>query len=257
MDPIEKTELPKEKPQVSVAPPVEPPRSRRTLKWLARTGGSFTAEYSLFLIMLGVSLSNLVWLVYMFFGLVVDAIMGAGVASFIPAHLFALWLFISSLISLPLAYVLWRRVHGGLTADYNGELPKGAARGFRTVWLIMSVLSITGLLMAALYAPLAAALSGGLGTVLLSVTLPSLINVAITGAGVYLVTYGMRNVRRSHLLLAIVALVLVTLFAVNYVWASNTRHSTPSYTRPAETYDPYQGVYDDTYYNYTPPSDYR
>lgn len=264
MEPSEKPFEPQKTKQVNAAPPAEPRGPSRLKSLLARTGSSFTAEYSIFLIALGVSLSNLAWLVYIFFGLIVDAMNGGGMGSFIPTHMAALWLLISSAVTVPLAYVLWSRVQGELAANNEkGDLPKGAAKGFRTFWLILSGLSIAGLVMVALYAPIAAALVGGQGAqMLLSVTLPSLINVAITGAGVYLVTRTVQQGRAARMLVAIVAALTVVLFITDYVWASNTKtttpsRTTPSYTRPSSDYDAYDDIYDDPYYDYTPPSEYR
>jgi hypothetical protein len=264
MEPAEKSsesQKPKQS-QVSAVPPVEPNRPSRLKNWLSRTGSSFTAEYSIFLIVLGVSLSNLVWLVYLFFGLIVDAMNGGAMSSFVPTHMFALWLLISSAVTLSLTYILWCRIQGELATnqDYKGDLPNGAAKGFRTFWIILSVLGMAGLGMAAVYAPLAAALSGGLGAqMLLSVTVPSLINVAISGVGIYLVTRGVHQRKRSHLLLIIVAALTAVLFITDYLWASNAKPSrtTPSYTRPSSDYDAYDDIYDDPYTDYMPPSDYR
>jgi len=262
MEQVEKSfEQPKQ-PRVSVAPPVEPNQPSRLKSWLAHTGSSFTAEYSIFLIVLGVSLSNFVWLVYIFFGLIVDAMNGGGMSSFVPTQMFVLWLMISSAVSLPLTYILWCRIQGELATnqDYKGDLPKGAAKGFRTFWIILSVLGMAGLTMAAIYAPLAAALSGGPGAqMLLSVTVPSLINVAISGVGIYLVTRAVHHRKRARLLLGIVAVLTVALFITDYVWASTApSHSTPSYNRPSSIdYDAYDDTYDSPYYDDALPSDYR
>ena len=249
----------------SVAPPVAAPhKPNRFSGMLARTSSAFTAEYSIFLIALGVTLSNLAGFVYVLFSLVVDAIHGGASGSMVATNMFTLWLLISSAIMLPLAVVLWTRTQGELAAndDYKGELPKGAAKGFRTFWIILAALGMAGLLMAAIYAPIAAAVGGGSATdVLLSVTVPSLINVAISGAGIYLVTRGLHERKKSRLIVWTVAGLTAVLFIATYVWASNMKTTTPSrntpYTSPYNDYDPYDDLYDDPYYRYNSPSDYR
>jgi len=176
-----------------------------------------------------------------------------------------LWLGVTALVTLPLTYVLWRRVQGELAAnqDYKGELPKGAAKGFRTFWMILNLLGMIGLVIAAVYAPLAAVVGGGFSPqLLLSVTVPALINAVISGAGLYLVTRSADRRKGPSIVLAIIVVLTAGLFIADYLWSSNIKTTTPSYTSPgytspSDTYDPYSNVYDDSYYDYSTPSTYR
>lgn len=264
MDPAEKPEKIEEKRTVT-APPVAVERKPGSFKKMfARTSSAFTAEYVVFLIALGIALSNLSVLIYIFFGLIVDAMNGGVVHAYMPSHLFTLWLMVSSLVALPIAVCLWRRVQGELTlnADYKGELPRGAAKGFRTFWMVLNALGIVGLLMAAIYAPLVALIAGvGGAQALLSVTLPSLVGIGINVLGLHLVTRGTGDGRKTRLLLWVVAGLTTLLFAVNYLWASNLHENadvrtTRPYSQPSDNYDVYDDLYDDTYYDYDT-SDYR
>jgi len=233
---------------------------------LSRTSSAFTAEYSLFLIALGITLSNLAGLVYVFFGLVVSTINGGAVSSLMPTSMFVLWLIVSSAVAVPLALALWSRVQGELANnnEYKGELPKGAAKGFRTFWMIVSGLSILGLVMAALYAPIAAWVNGvNGGMLLLSVTLPSLINVAILASGIYLVTRGVHQRGKARMLVWIVVALTTVLFVADYAWSVNMKTVTPSYTprttvpsypSPSTDYDPYSDIYEDSYNDYSDPN---
>jgi hypothetical protein len=247
MDP---TTAPVEHNNAGATPPRVIQRSNLFAGRFTRTSESFTAEYVVFLVALGVVLSNLAWLVYVFFGLIVDAMHGGGVSSYVAANMFVLWLAVSSAITLPVTVALWSRVQGELAAnpDYKGELPKGAARGFRTFWITLSALGMIGMLLAAMYAPLAA-LVGGVGGVeaLLAVTLPSLINIVILTTGLYIVTRRVDQRSKVSLLLWIVAALTVVLFATDFLWASNAKKA----DAPSQT--TYPSTYDDTYYDYSSP----
>lgn len=242
----------------SALPPQVASRSHSFAGMLSRTSEAFTAEYVVFLIALGIVLSNLAWLVYVFFGLIVDTMHGGAVSSYISANLFVLWLAVSSVITIPIASMLWSRVQGELAAndEYKGTLPLGAARGFRTFWIVLSVLGMIGMLMAAVYAPAAALVSGTFAAeVLLAVTLPSLINIAILATGIYLVTRRIDERRKARLIVWAVVCLTVILFATDFIWASNVKPlETPSRTYPSIYEDPYQNIYDDTYYDYSDPS---
>jgi hypothetical protein len=223
---------------------------------LSRTSEAFTAEYVVFLIALGVVLSNLAWLVYVFFGLIVDTMHGGAVSSYIEANMFVLWLAVSSVITVPVAGTLWSRVQGELAtnSEYKGQLPKGAARGFRTFWITLNALGMIGMVMAAVYAPFAALVAGAGGVeALLAVTIPSLINVAILGAGLYMATRRVDERNKARLLLWVIAGLTVVLFATDFLWASNTKKAERT-TYPSIYEDPYQNMYDDTYYDYSNPS---
>lgn len=246
-------------PPVAAPPVVSHTKSRFMQHHLHRATFGLTAEYSVFLIALGLVLSNLVALMYMFFGLITATALQGGASALAGSHLFALWLFISSIVALPTALVLWSRIKGELAAENtDGDLPKGAAKGFRTFWLVVTILTIIGLKMAAVYAPVAAAVSGGpVGDMLLSVTLPSLINAAILAAGAYMVTRRVPQHGKNSLLMWVLAALTVVLFVVDYAWASTikpaaTNSNTPSYNQ--EDYeDLYRDLYDDTYYDYSDP----
>lgn len=264
MDPaVTPDDEPDQKKTVVATPPVVAASKTVSFKnWFARTSSAFTAEYVIFLIALGVVLSNLTALVFIFFGLIVDSMSGGYVNAYVPTYLFTLWLMISSLVTLPVAAGLWRRVQGELTLnkDYKGELPKGAAKGFRTFWVVLSGLGIVGMLMAALYAPIVAAISGvGVVQALLSVTLPSLVGVGISVLGLYLVTRGTSDGRKVRMWFWVIAGLITLLFAVNYLWGSGLHQNadgrtTRPYT-PSTNYDVYDDLYDDTYYDYN--TDYR
>jgi hypothetical protein len=238
-------------------PPKEPLKAKKG-SMFSRTGSAFTAEYSLFLIALGVSLSNLAGLVYVFFSLIVNATNGGGTVSFMSS-MFTLWLLVSSAVTLPLAFVLWARTQGEIASnhEYKGELPKGGAKGFRTFWIILSGLSVIGLTIAALYAPIAALAAGANGTpLLLSVSAPSVITAAILLCGICIVTRSASQRRKSRVLLWCLVALTAVLFAVNYTWASSLRAQAETrYPRPSmNNYNPYDDVYDDTYYNYSDPN---
>ena len=233
------------------------PQNSKIKTFLARTSSAFVAEYSLLLITLGLALSNLSWLVYTFFGLVVTQMHAGSMApSYVSTKLFALWLLISSVVVLPIVFVLWRRTQGELAEnkELKGEL-RGGARGFRTFWLVLSGLGMLRMLMAALFAPIAAFVEGaGFAEMLLGVTLPSLINIGVMGIGVYLVTRQTNQPGKSPLLLGVVAGLTVILFIASFVWSMNlkTSESYPRpYRAPAPSADPYQDIYDPYYdYNY-------
>jgi hypothetical protein len=250
-----------QQPQFTAAPPVVSSRSGMMKGMFSRTSGAFTAEYSVFLIALGVVLSNLAGLIYIFFGLIVDSMNGGATSSLLPTSMFALWLIVSSAVAAPIAVALWSRIQGELTNndEFKGDLPKGAAKGFRTFWIILSALSIVGLLMAAIYAPIAAAVSNtNPGMMLVAVTLPSLINAAVLATGVYLVTRPLHQRGKARLLVWIVVALTAVLFIVDYAWASNMKTQTPSRTPrttvPSNDYDAYDDLYDDTYYDYSNPN---
>lgn len=249
----------------TIAPPAPAvSKSVSFKKWFVRTSSVFTAEYVIFLIAFGVALSNLTALVYIFFGLVVDAMSGGILHAYFPTHLFTLWLMVSSLVALPVTACLWRRVQGELVLnkDFKGELPKGAAKGFRTFWIVLSGLGIIGMLMAALYAPIVAVIGGvGVTQAFLSVTLPSLVGIAISMLGLYVATRGTGEGKKVRMLLWVVAGLTVLLFTVNYLWGSSLHENadtrTRPYSSPTDNYDVYDDLYDDTYYDYDLPSDYR
>lgn len=256
---MEPTPAPVEHQPEGVAPPRVMQRSNLFAGRLGRTSEAFTAEYVVFLISLGVALSNVAWLVYVFFGLIVDTMHGGAVSSYFSANMFVLWLAVSSVITLPLAAALGSRVRGELAAndDYKGALPKGAARGFRTFWITLSAIGMTSLLMAAIYAPLAALVSGyGGAETLLAVTLPSLINIAILAAGVYMVTRRVDQRNKTRLLMWVVTGLTAVLFITDFLWASNIKKldTPPRTTYPTPYEEPYRGIYDDTYYDYSNPT---
>lgn len=265
MNPAEKPEKIVQKSTMAAPPAVAERKPGAFKKWFKRTSGAFTAEYVVFLIALGIVLSNLSALVYIFFGLIVDSMNGGMVHAYMPSHLFTLWLMVSSLVVLPIAVCLWRRVQGelALNTDFKGELPKGAAKGFRTFWMVLNGLGIIGLLMAAIYAPLVALIAGvGVSQALLSVTLPSFVAIGVSVLGLYLVTRGTGDGRKTRVLLWVAAGLTTLLFAVNYLWASNlhenaTPQNTRPYTQPSNDYDVYDDLYDDTYYDYDLPADYQ
>lgn len=262
MEPAEKPQKTDFKKDTSPAmPPIAAPRTNRFAGMLSRTSSAFTAEYSIFLITLGIGLSNLIGFVFAFFSLVVYA-MDGGSSGALMLSVFSLWLLVSSLVTLPLAVALWARVQGELAAndDFNGQLPKGAAKGFRTFWIILAALGSIGMLIAAIYTPVAAAIGGGsAATALVAVTVPSLIAVAVNAVGVYLVTRGAHERKKSRLLLWVVAGLTVLLFGITYVWASNMKapsRATP-YSNPYDSEYDYDDPYSDPYYRYDLPSDYR
>jgi hypothetical protein len=265
MDPVvtpdEKVE---QKKAVTVAPSVATvPKTGSFKNRFARTSSAFTAEYVIFLIAFGVVLSNLTALVYIFFGLIVDSMNGGYLNAYVPTHLFTLWLMVSSLVALPVTAGLWRRVQGELTLnkEYKGELPKGAAKGFRTFWIVLNGLGIIGMLMAALYAPIVAVISGvGVQEALLSVSLPSFVGIGISVLGLYLATRGAGEGRKVRMWFWVIAGLITLLFAVNYLWGSNLHQNADSrttrpYSQPSTNYDVYDDLYDDTYYDYD--TDYR
>lgn len=243
---------------VGATPPQVVHRSNPFAGRFSRTSEAFTAEYVVFLVALGVVLSNLAGLVYVFFGLIIDAMHGGAISSYVEGNMFVLWLAVSSVITLPVAGLLWSRVQGELAAndEYKGQLPKGAARGFRTFWITLNALGMIGMLMAAIYAPLAALVAGGgLVEALLAATLPSIINIAILAAGLYMVMRRVDQRNKARLLMWVVAGVTVVLFATDFLWASNAKKADIPSRTTYPVYDgPYNDIYDETYYDYSNPS---
>jgi uncharacterized membrane protein YhaH (DUF805 family) len=224
---------------------------------LQGTSSAFVAEYSIMLIALTFVLSNLVWLAYAFFGLVVANMHGGSESSLFSVSVptGVLWLAVLSAVSLPIAAVLWSRTQGELAnnPDYKGELPRSGAKGFRSFWLVVSGLSVIFMVAVALYTPLEAALqSGNVVDALVGVTLPGLVGVAVITAGAYIVT---RPVHKRGLVRKLLwVIVLVTaLLGVDYVWAANMpAKQTPSpytspYTNPYLTDPPTPGPSDCAY----------
>jgi hypothetical protein len=222
----------------SVATPAPKPALKLPFS-LQGTGGAFVAEYSVMLIALTFVLSDLVWLVYALFGLIVSNMNGGLESSVISVSVptGVLWLAVLSAVSLPIAAVLWSRVQGELStnADYNGELPKGGAKGFRSFWLVVSGLSVILMIAAALYAPLAAGLqSGNIADALVGVTLPGLTGAAVVITGVYIVTRPVFKRGLVRKILWVVMAATVVLVAVDYVWAANmpAKQTSNPYTNP-------------------------
>lgn len=214
--------------------------AKRGSNWLSRTSGVFVAEYCTFIISLGIALASLNGLIYVFFMLAVGAMHSSDIYS--PAiKLIALWLLIASVVSLPLAAILWSRTRGELVAnkDLNGALP-GGAKGFRTFWIVLIILGMISMLILALYSPLALLVAGARGVPesLLGATLPSLLNIAVAASGVYMVTRPASDARISRLLLWAVVGMTVLLFVVNFTWAANAPNYSPYRTYPS---------YDDSY----------
>jgi hypothetical protein len=246
-------------PTTNTMPVAQPMHPRNLRGMLSHTSSAFTAEYTVYLIALGVVLSNLSWLVITFFGLIVGAMHGGTTGySFIPENLMTLWLLISSVVALPVAVVFWSRTQGALAGrnELKGELTPGA-KGFRTFWLVLSALGVIGLLIVALYVPIAAAISGSNVTdILISVSVPSLIGAAINVKGMYIVTRGSERRAKVRMLMWIVAGATVTLFGVNYLWGSSMKTTpAPRTTYPTSPTSPYDDLYDDPYhtspsYNY-------
>lgn len=214
--------------------------------FLSRTSRAFTAEYSIFLIALGMVSSCLLWLVYLFFGLISDAMHGGSAFSYFPIQVWVLWLGVMALTALPIVAITWSRTQGELAhnEDMHGELPRGAA-GFRTFSLVISGLSILIMTVSALFAPLAAgATSGSAVDALVSVTAPALVNVAITGLVMFMVTRPVQKRNLVRMLLWVLTGLVVVLFATDYIWTSTIKRQTSTPNTTPST--PYQ--YDE--YNY-------
>jgi hypothetical protein len=228
---------------------------------LTATSNAFVAEYSVMLIALTFALSNLVWLLYTFFGLIVAAMQGTGVDSsslYVSTPLLVLWQAVLSAVSIPTAAILWSRTQGELAdnPEYKGELPRGGARGFRSFWLVIAGLSILLTVAAAVYAPLDAAVSGSkVGETLLGVTLPALLSAFVIGAGIVMVTRPVHKRPLVRLMLWGVVALTVILVAADYLWASNMHttekpanpYTSPYVPAPSNPYSPSKNIYDDTY----------
>ncbi len=191
-------------PRPSMAPTTPKPMQFTMLKGiLSHSSSAFTAEYTIYLIALGIVLSNLTWLIISFFGLIINAMHGGTAASsLIPENLMTLWFLISSAVALPVAVVFWNRTQGALAGnnELKGELTSGA-KGFRTFWLVLSGLGTIGLLIAALYVPIAAAIAGTNAVeMIISVTVPALIGAVVNIKGMYIVTRGTERRAKVHLL---------------------------------------------------------
>lgn len=239
-------------PVFNAAPPVAPPPVHPTPMhhapvstggFLSRTSGAFAAEYSFFLIALGIALTNLTSLLYVFFSLIVLNMHGAGVNGS-AIQFFASWLIVSSVVVIPTAIILWHRTQGELAAnkDFNGE-PRGAARGFRTFWIVLSALGMVIMLITGLYAPVAALIGGSaLAETLIGATIPSILGLAVTGSGIYIATRPVNQVNTGKMLLWVVAAATVVLFSATFIWAMNMRgssYSTPSRYNNDRYYDSY------------------
>jgi len=222
-------------------------RGGKIKQWVAHTSNAFVAEYAVFLIMLGLALSNLTWLIYTFFNLIVGQMTGN--SGSVSIKLFVLWLVVSSLIALPAALVLWRRTRGELAenASLKGEL-QGGAKGFRTFWLVVSVLGMVGMLMLAIFVPLASLVNmAGYTEAFLGVAAPSLLGFGVMGLGLYIVTRPAGRPGKSKILLLGVASLTVLLFIVNFIWGMNVEKTlktkppvyTSPYTQPSPMYDSY------------------
>lgn len=214
--------------------------------WLNRTSSAFVAEYCMFIISLGIAVASLTWMVYLFFAMVVAATNGINFGGS-AIKLLILWLIIASLVSLPAAAILWSRTRGELLANehFKGVLP-GGARGFRTFWIVVAVLGMIGMLIFAIYAPLATLINGGIGAgqVLLGVTLPGLINLGLSASAIYIMTRPADRPGPSRIMLWAITGLSVLLFIVTFVWASNA----------PDPYSPYRSSpsrYNDSYYDYS------
>lgn len=211
---------------------------------LSRTSSAFVAEYSIMLIMLTVALGGLTTLFYIFGGLILSTMHSATFnETYNPLSLMVIWVAVMSLVALPVTAVLWSRTQGEIAGSFNGDLPKGGARGFRTFWLVVSGISALLIITTALYTPIAAAIEGnGVVDMLLGVTLPSLLSAATIGVGIVIVTSlaARRRLIRS-LLWGVVALTAV-LVIVDFLWAINRPHAerrpyTPAQNSPYYEYD--------------------
>ncbi|HVI69834.1 MAG TPA: hypothetical protein VM581_05285 [Magnetospirillaceae bacterium] len=210
--------------------------------WLHRTSSAFVAEYCMFIIALGIALASLSWLIYMFFFMIIAAMNGANFGGS-PLKLIVLWLFIASLVSLPTAYVLWSRTRGELLANehFKGVLP-GGARGFRTFWIVLTVLGMIGMLIFSLYTPLATLVSAseGFGQSLLAVTLPGVINLGFSAAGIYVMTRPAAQPGPSKMVLWLIIGLSTLLFIVNFAWVAsqpdNSYRTTPYYDSYYDSY---------------------
>lgn len=225
---------------------------------LNRTSNAFVAEYSIMLIALTMALSNLIWLVFVFAGLM-EASMGGGLgtSSLLSTPMLVLWIAVLSLVVLPVMAVFWSRSQGEMqaNAEFSGGLPKGGARGFRTFWLVVSGLGIMLMTATALYVPLVAAISGDNAlTALLTGTLPSLAGAVIIGVGMFMVTRdGAQRGLIKKLLWGMVLLSFL-LVAVDYAWASGMKASTTNpFTPSSPTVPPPSYDFDSNdYYNSYP-----
>lgn len=237
------------KPHHEVQPPMHTPvppvvATASHAGWLNRTSGAFVAEYCMFIIALGIGLASLSWLIYMFFFMVVAAMNGASLGGS-TVKLLVLWLFIASLVSLPAAYILWSRTRGEMQANeqFKGE-PTPGARGFRTFWIVLTVLGMIGMLIFSLYTPLAILVAGsqGFGESVLAVTLPGFINIGFSAASIYIMTRPAAQPGMSKMLLWVIICLSTLLFIVNFAWAASS----------PDTYSPYRSTptrYDDPYYD--------
>ncbi len=215
--------------------------------WLNRTSGAFVAEYCMFIIALGIALASLTWLIYLFFFMVVAAMNGASIGGS-PIKLLVLWLFIASLVAMPAAYILWSRIRGEMQANaqFKGE-PTLGARGFRTFWIVLTVLGMIGMLIFSLYTPLAILVAGsqGVGESLLAVTLPGFINLGFSAASIYIMTRPASQPGLSKILLWVIIGLSTLLFIVNFAWAASSPDTyTSPYRSTPSTYDSYYDTYD-------------
>ncbi len=233
-------------PAFASVPPVVASAAARA-GWLNRTSGAFVAEYCMFIIALGIGLASLAWLIYLFFFMVVAATNGVSLGGQ-TIKLLVLWLFIASLVSLPAAYILWSRTRGELQANehFKGNPPAGA-RGFRTFWIVLTVLGMIGMLIFSLYTPLAILVAGseGFGQSLLAVTLPGIINIGFSAASIYIMTRPAARPGMSNILLWVVIGLSTLLFIVNFTWAANSPDiQSPPYSAPSMYNDSYYDTYD-------------
>jgi len=230
--------MPHHQPQAVHSYPQAPRRGGMMSGWLSRTTSAFAAEYSTFLIALFLTLSNLGILVYIFFDLIVTAMHGGAMTSYIAVQYFALWLGISSLITIGVTAITWSRTQGELANNehFKGELPRGGAAGFRTFMLVLGGLTIMSMVTAAIFAPILAASAGsGVPEALLAVTAPSLIGAVIAGVGMYVVTRKPQQRSTSRMILWVIVGVTTALFITDYIWAHNTNTITPTGTTPTYT----------------------
>jgi hypothetical protein len=129
-------------------------------------------------------------------------------------------------------------------AHFKGELTPGA-RGFRTFWIVLTVLGMIGMLIFSLYTPLAILVAGseGFGQSLLAVTLPGIINIGFSAASIYIMTRPAAQPGISKMLLWVIVGLSTLLFIVTFVWAAS---SPDTYSPP---YRSTPSIYDDSYYD--------